>query len=474
MEDVIIIGGGICGCSLGYELSRYNLKVTLLEKENDVSLGTTKANSAIIHAGYDPKPDTKMAAYNVLGNKMIKEICEKLFVSYEQVGSMVLAFDEEQETTLLKLYERGLKNSVPDLKIIDRAVALELEPNLNPDVKAALLAPSAAIVSPWGLCLAMAQSAVLNGMSLHLNTKVTAISKSDGCFTVKTNKGEFQSLYVVNAAGIFSDEINDMTAEHDFTITPSLGEYFLLDKNQGSLVSHVIFQCPDKNGKGVLVAPTVDGNLIVGPNSTSTQKDNLATTSQGLATVRTMAVKSVPSINFRESIRNFCGLRATTQKHDFIVGESPTQKGFFNIGGIKSPGLSSAPAISLDIIKMLKASGLAFEGKSSLRKLKKPVRFRELSPAQRAEIIKQNPLYGSIVCRCETITEGEIIDALKSPIPPCSLDGVKRRCSAGMGRCQGGFCGPKVMQIIARELNINQADIPLDREGMYIIAAELG
>ena len=469
MKSVVIIGGGICGCSMLYELSRYQINVVLLEKENDVSVGTTKANSAIIHAGYDPLPNTKMAKYNVEGNKIIKELCEHLDVLYQQVGSLVIALTDAQKESLQKLYEQGIENGVPDIKLLTAKETIALEPHLNPEVKGALFAPTAGIVSPWNLAIALAETAVNNGANVELNTKVLSIQKTNDCFRIETTKGLFQADYVINAAGVHADEINDMADKHAFTISPSRGEYHLLDKNQGDLVSHIIFQCPDHNGKGVLVAPTVDGNLIVGPNAMATTKDDLCTTAIGLEYVKNAAFKSVPSINFRESIRNFSGLRALTGEEDFIIGESKTQAGFFNFAGMKSPGLSSAPAIARDLVQMLHQSGLELINKEHFIDRRSIVRFQYLSHEERAKIIKQNPLYGTIVCRCETVTEGEIVDALHRPIPPTSIDGVKRRCTSGTGRCQGGFCGSRVQQIIARELNIPLNQIPLDRLGMDII-----
>lgn len=469
MVSVVIIGGGICGCSLLYELSRYKISTLLLEKENDLCIGTTKANSAIIHAGYDPLPGTKMAKYNVEGNAIIKELCQKLDVPYKQIGSLVIALNDSQKEKLNQLYHQGIANSVPDIKLLSGEETLALEPNINPDVKGALYAPSAAIVSPWNLAIALAETALKNGGEVSLNSEVLSIEKVADHFVIQTTQGVIEAKHVVNAAGIFADEINDMADKHSFTTSPTRGEYFLLDKNQGELVSHIIFQCPDHNGKGVLVAPTVDHNLIVGPNSVPTQKDDLSTTAKGLEFIRQFAVKSVPSINFRESIRNFSGLRAITEQEDFIVGESKTLAGFFNIAGIKSPGLSSAPAIARDIVTMLGDAGLRLEEKPDFIDSRSLLRFKELSNEERSEAIRQNPLYGAIVCRCETITEGEIVDALHRPIPPCSIDGVKRRCGAGMGRCQGGFCAPRVQQIIARELNIPLQNVPQDRLGMNII-----
>lgn len=471
MVDVVIVGGGVCGCSLLYELSRYKLSAVLVEKENDVSVGTTKANSAIVHAGYDPHPGTKMARYNVEGNALVKELCEKLDVPYQQIGSLVLAFDADQDALVRELFDRGTQSGVPGMKVLSAEEVREMEPNVSPEVTSALYAPSAGIVSPWELAIALAETAVKNGARVELNSEVTAIQPIDGGFRVTAGGKEIDTRFVVNAAGIWSDKINDMAAPHTFTVSANKGEYFLLDKSQGTLVNHVIFQCPSKVGKGVLVSPTVHGNLIVGPNAEDAEKDDLGTTGGGLAFVRKMALRSVPDINFRDSIRNFAGLRANTEIDDFLVGETD-QKGFFNIAGIKSPGLTSAPAIARDVVRMLGKAGLTLDPKETFVDERHVVRFKHLSHEERAAAIAKNPLYGQIVCRCETITEGEIIDALHRPLPPCSIDGVKRRCGSGMGRCQGGFCGPRVQQIIARELGIPQEAVMMDRAGTAVITGE--
>lgn len=471
MVDVVIVGGGVCGCSLLYELSRYKLSAVLVEKENDVSVGTTKANSAIVHAGYDPHPGTKMARYNVEGNALVKELCEKLDIPYQQIGSLVLAFDADQDALVRELFDRGTQNGVPGMKVLSAEEVREMEPNVSPEVTSALYAPSAGIVSPWELAIALAETAVKNGARVELNSEVTAIQPIDGGFRVTAGGKKIDARFVVNAAGIWSDKINDMAAPHTFTVSANKGEYFLLDKSQGTLVNHVIFQCPSKVGKGVLVSPTVHGNLIVGPNAEDAEKDDLGTTGDGLAFVRKMALRSVPDINFRDSIRNFAGLRANTEIDDFLVGETD-QKGFFNIAGIKSPGLTSAPAIARDMVRMLGEAGLALDPKETFVDERHVVRFKHLSHEERAAAIAKNPLYGQIVCRCETITEGEIVDALHRPLPPCSIDGVKRRCGSGMGRCQGGFCGPRVQQIIARELGIPQEAVMMDRAGTAVITGE--
>lgn len=469
MFDVAIIGGGICGCSLLYELSRYRISAVLLEKENDVSVGTTKANSAIVHAGYDPVPGTRMARCNVEGNRMIHELCRKLDVPFAPIGSLVLAFSQEDRKTLETLYDRGVKNAVPDLRILETEELHRLEPNVSQEAVAALYAPSAGVVSPWELALALAETAVRNGAEVMLRSEVTAIEKQeDGSFSVLAGGKPIKARFVVNAAGVASDRVHNLVAEPFFHITPNKGEYYLLDKSQGEIVSHVIFQCPNKDGKGVLVSPTVHGNLIVGPNAQDSVPGDLANTAAGLEFVKKTALRSVPCINFRDSIRNFAGLRAVSEIDDFLIGESNV-KGFFDIAGIKSPGLTSAPSIAKDMVEMLRDAGLALEEKEDFCDTRKVIRFKSLSHKERADLIRENPAYGQIVCRCETITEGEIVAALHRPIPPCSIDGIKRRCGSGMGRCQGGFCGPRVQEIISRELGIPEEQIPQDRDGMNII-----
>lgn len=469
MFDVAIIGGGVCGCSLLYELSRYRVNAVLLEKENDVGVATTKANSAIVHAGYDPEPGTAMARYNVEGNRIIEQLCHDLDILYKKIGSFVLGFSPEDREMVEKLYQRGIENGVPGLRIVEKEELHQMEPSLADEALFALYAPSAAVVNPWELASAQAEAAVDGGAKVMLDTEVKGIKKTAEGFTIETSQGQVKARFVVNAAGTHSDRIAEMVGDHSFRIVPNRGEYFLLDTTQGKLVQHVIFQCPTKVGKGVLVSPTVHGNLIVGPNAEDTAADDVATTAEGLQKVREAALKSVPSINFRDSIRNFAGIRAVATKDDFIVGPSESCDGFFHIAGIKSPGLSSAPAIARDVVRMLESAGLALGENPNFTGQRKVLRFKYLDAKGRGEAIRQNPLYGTIVCRCETVTEGEIVDALHRSLAPRSVDGIKRRCTPGMGRCQGGFCGPRVQTIIARELGIPKEQVPLDRAGMKII-----
>ena len=470
MYDVAIIGCGIIGASTAYELSRYKLKVAVLEAQNDVANGTTKANSAILHAGYDPEPGTLMAKLNVEGVRLAKELCEKLDVERKQIGSFVLAFSEKEMETVHKLYDRGVQNGVPDMKVLTKEEVLAMEPNISTEVHGALYAPSAAIVNPWEFCIALAETAVRNGVEMHLNSKVTAIEKKDDVFHITTASGEFEARYVVNAAGVYADKVHEMVGGSGFHTIYNRGEYYMMDKSQGNLVNKVVFQCPSEVGKGVLVSPTVHGNLIVGPNAVNcAHGDDVDNTAEGLDFVRRLSVKSVPSINFRDSIRNFAGVRANTDRSYFIIEQSPACKNFINLGGIKSPGLSSAPAIGKMAVELLKGCGLETEAKEQFIDTRKRIKFRELDAEGKKKVIAENPLYGRVICRCETITEGEIVEAIHRPIVPRSIDAIKRRCNAGMGRCQGGFCGPRVHEILARELGVSLMDIQMDEEGSYIL-----
>ncbi len=470
MYDVLIIGCGITGAATAFELSKYRLKVGVLERENDVAVGTTKANSAILHAGYDPKPGSLMARLNVRGVELAGELCGKLDVPYDPCGSMVLAFSEEEKPCLEELYRRGVENGVPGLKLLTGDEARAMEPNLSEQVVGALLAPSAAICSPWEYCLALAETAVRNGAELRLDTEVTGLEAADGGWLVHTGQGDFWSRYVVNAAGVDAQAVHELAAPHTFTIQPVRGQYYLLDKSEGDRVGHVIFQCPSELGKGVLVAPTVHGNLIVGPDSVPVAGEDTSVTADGLAYVRRTAAKSVPSIQFNQSIRNFAGVRATGDTGDFILEE--TAPHFIELAGICSPGLSAAPAIGEYAAGLLAQSGLVLEKKERFVCQRRRTRFKELPPEQRAALVEREPAYGRVICRCETVTEGEILEALRGPIPPRSVDGVKRRVNAGMGRCQGGFCGPRVVEILSRELGVSPGEIVQDRAGTWLLACE--
>ena len=472
MYDVLIIGCGITGAATAFALSRYRLSIAVLERENDVSMGATKANSAILHAGYDPEPGTLMARLNLRGVELARTLCRDLDVPYRACGSLVAGFSPEERTVLEALCERGKRNGVPGLELLTGAEARALEPNLSEAVIAALHAPSAAVCSPWEYCLALAETAVRNGADLRLETAVTGLQRTEAGWRVQTSRGAFEARFVVNAAGVSADQVHDMAAPHDFDILPVRGQYFLLDKSEGARVSRVVFQTPTALGKGVLVAPTVHGNLLAGPDAEPLSLCDTATTAGRLEYVRQTARKSVPGIRFQDTIRTFAGVRAQSGRGDFILQEAEGAPGFFDLAGICSPGLSAAPAIAEYAVELLERAGLALEEKQDFFCHRRRVRFRELSPEDRAALVERDPAYGRIVCRCETVTEGEILAALRAPIPPRSVDGVKRRVNAGMGRCQGGFCGPRVVEILARELGVSPGEIVQEGAGSYILACE--
>ncbi len=474
MYDVLIVGCGVTGAATAYALAKYDLKVGIIERFNDVACATTKANSAIMHAGYDPKPESRMAPLNRRGIAMAKEICDKLHVEYKPMQSLVIAFNEHDMKEVHALYERGLANGV-NVKVLDRDELIKAEPAINPDAIGALWSDDSAIINPWEFATAMAEVAVLNGAELMLSTKVENIIKEENCLTVVTDKGELKTRYIVNAAGTHSADICRMVGDDRLTQTNVSGQYFVLDKAEGAKVNSVIFRCPDENGfKGILVAPTVHGNLIVGPDATPARDgDDVRTTADILAMLKARGLESVPSINYRNIIRQYAGVRPTTQIKDFTIDISPACERMINLAGMCSPGLSSAPAVGEEAAKLLAEAGLELNAKSDFKNERPPVvHLASMSAEEKRELIAKNPAYGKIICRCETVTEGEIVDAIHRPITPRSIDAVKRRCRAGMGRCQGGFCSPRVHEILSRELGIPMEEIPLDKDGSFIITGK--
>lgn len=476
MYDVAIIGAGIVGASVARELSKYRLKVCLVEKENDVSEGTTKANSALVHAGYDPEEGTRMARLNVRGCALTEILTKELSVPYRKIGSLVVAFNDADMETVRCLYGRGLRNGVPGLEVLGREELRKLEPGIAEEAVGALHAPSAGIVGPWEFCIALAENAVVNGVTLFLDTEVVGMVRMEDRFQIETSHPDHRRIeagIVVNAAGVNADEIMAMAGKKEFEIFPRKGQYFILDKNQGSLVSHIIFQCPSDLGKGVVVTPTVHGNLLVGPDSEGgIPKEDRSTTKQALDLIRTSSEKSVKTINFRENIRNFAGIRAYSDREDFIIEESQSVRGLINLAGIKSPGLTSAPAIAEEVVEILAGMGTVLVKKDDFIPSRQQTRFMELPDQEKAERIRKDNRFGRVICRCESITEGEIIEAIKRPVGAVSLDGVKRRVRPGMGRCQGGFCGPRVQEILARELGTTMEEIEQDTRGSYILIGE--
>ena len=469
--DVAVIGGGIVGTAISRELSKYKLRTVLLEKENDISLGATKANSGVVHAGYDPKYGSLKGKLNVLGNAMYESLCKELDVPFKRIGSLVLGFNEEEMKVIKDLYENGIKLGVPNLQILDKEAAMKVEPNISGKVIGALYAPTAGIVGPWEMAIALMENAMDNGVELKLNNEVINIEKNREGYKIYTSQGKINTKYIINAAGIFTDEIHNMVADPCFKIIPRKGEYHLMDKSEGNKANTVIFQCPTEKGKGVLVLPTVHGNLIIGPNSEIIEeKDDVTTTQKGLEYIKRLGENSVKEIDLSKVITSFSGIRAKTSGRDFIIEEVKGAEGFIDVAGIDSPGLTAAPAIAEYVVNLLeKRIGKLEKNEKFNPNRRKVVRFMELTDNEKKEIISQNPKYGRVICRCENITEGEIIDIIHRNAGATTVDGVKRRARPGSGRCQGGFCLPRVMEILARETNKDIKDIVKDKQGSYIL-----
>lgn len=472
MHDVIIIGAGVIGCAVARETMKYRTSVLVLEKDEDVCTGASKANSAIVHSGYDAVSDTLKARFNVEGNRMMDELSQELDVPFKRIGSLTVCTDPSLVGELEVLKLRGEKNGVKGLRVIGREEILEMEPYIADDVVAALWAPTAGIVCPFKLTVAMAENAAVNGAEFRFNTKVIQIERDGDLWRVITDNGEFTAKAVVNAAGVYSDTINNMVSERKLSITPRRGDYILLDRSAEGYVRHTIFQLPTRLGKGVLVTPTVHGNTIVGPTAVDIDdKESTATTAEGIDSVISKSALSVSGLPVRQVITSFAGLRANEAGHEFIIGEADDAPGFFNCAGIASPGLSAAPAIGRYVAGLLCDKLSLADNEEFTAQRKDILDPKKLSIEERNELIQKDPAYGTIVCRCESVTEGEIIDAIRRPVGARSLDGVKRRTRAGMGRCQSGFCSPKVMEILRRELNIGLTDVTKSGGGSYIVNA---
>ena len=474
MFDVLIIGCGVTGAAAAYALARYDLRVGIIERFNDVACGATKANSAIMHAGYDPVPGKKEAVLNRRGIKTAAKVCRSLDIEYKKLPSLVVAFNEKDMEKVRELYERGIANGVK-VKLLDGDEARKAEPSLSPDVIGALWTNESAIINPWEFATAMAEVAVVNGAVLRLENEVTGIEKNDGYLTVNTDRGSYSASYVINAAGAHSPDICAMVGDTRLKAMPRSGQYYVLDKEEGAKVGSVIFGCPDENGfKGILVAPTVHGNLLIGPTSDPTDDpEDLSTDPAVLSRIKAAGLKMVPGIDYRNVIRQYTGIRPTTNVRDFVIDINPCCDRMIDLASIASPGLSAATAIGEEAVKLLKKAGLELKPNEFFRNSRPPVtRMKDLNRIRRRAIIKKDPAYGRIVCRCETVTEGEIVEAIHRPIPPRSIDAVKRRVGAGLGRCQGGFCSPRVHQILSRELGIPMESICLDKQGSFIITGK--
>ena len=484
--DVAIIGAGVIGSALFRELGKFRLSTVLIEKENDVALGCSRANSAIVHAGYDPPTGTLMARFNVEGNRMYPRLCDELSVPFRQNGSLIVALTDDELPQLHNLYENGTRNGVEGLEIVDADAVRSLEPNLKESIRGALVAPTGGIVGSYEFTTALAENGVVNGGEVLLNSEVVKIeklakngipledNKREGYFRLTFKNGSsVDARFIVNAAGIYSDVVQQLIGEKRFTVKPRKGEYYILDKRQGGLVDRTIFMCPSKLGKGVLISPTVHGNLLVGPDAQDGEdKEDFSTTKQGLEFVRSMSRLLSDKVDFGDAIRNFAGLRSLPDGKDFIIERDPDVAGLVNLAGIKSPGLTSAPAIASYAVQLLADCGLELKENPDFNPNRTEVRFSSLSDEERIALVAKDPRYGRVVCRCEEVTEGEIVDSIRRPLGARTLDGVKRRCRPGSGRCQGGFCGPRVLEILSRELGVSRESILKDKDGSYILLGD--
>ncbi|EDU36521.1 NAD(P)/FAD-dependent oxidoreductase [Clostridium sporogenes] len=452
MYDVSIIGAGVVGSAIARELSKYNLKVCLIEKEEDVGTGASKANSGIVHGGYVAKYGTLKGELCIKGNSMYNQLEKELNFGYRNPGALVIGFDEDDENRIKKLYENGIKVGCDDLEIIYGDKIKELEPHINKDVKVALYAKSVGVASPYEMTIALAENAMENGVDLKLETKVLTIDKEHEAFIINTNKGEIKSKYIVNAAGLYSDKIANMLGMDDFKILPRRGQYVLSTKDQGYLVNKVIFQVPTEKGKGILVTTTYHGNFMIGPDAQEVvDKEDIGTDIESIEYIIKTARKSIPDFDVRKSLTTFAGIRAISSTGDFVIGETKV-KGFINAAGIDSPGLTSSPAIAEKIVGILKEAGLQLIKNEKFNPYRKPIIIKK-DKSFDGKIDDEDPTK-NIICRCEKVTESEIIDAMKRGIPVKSTDAIKRRTRAGMGFCQGNFCRPRVKAIIAREMGI--------------------
>ena len=466
--DAVIVGAGVTGCAVARELSRRAGRFLVLERNLDVCEGTSKANSAIVHAGFDAEPGTWKAKMNVRGSRMMDRVAEELDIPFRRVGALVVCLHEEDKPKLEELCRRGGENGVEGLRLLSGEEARALEPNLSGEVCGALLAETSGIICPFELTLGLAESAAKNGVEFRFGTKVTGLERLPEGWRVRTSTGDVSARAVVNAAGVHADELHNLVCGEKLHITARKGEYCLLDKTAGKHVARTVFQLPGKYGKGVLVSPTVHGNLLVGPTARDIpDREDTATTAAGLGEVAEKAALSVKDVPLRQVITSFMGLRAHEEGDDFVLGE--TAEGFFDAAGIESPGLSSAPAIG-EYLAGLLAEKLGLEENGGFDPVRRGVpKIAELPPEERARRIRENPAYGNIVCRCEEVSEGEILDAIHGILGARTLDGVKRRTRAGMGRCQSGFCSPRVMELLSRELSLDLTEVRKSGEASQIV-----
>ncbi|MGJ8454147.1 NAD(P)/FAD-dependent oxidoreductase [Pseudothermotoga sp. U03pept] len=471
---VVVIGAGVVGSLAARELSKYDLDLTIIEKNLDIGWGVTKANSAILHAGYDDPIGSARAMFCARGNELYTQLSEELDFEIKRIGSYVIALNNEESKTVEELYRQGLMNKVPGLEIHDRKTLLEKEPNLNRDVICGLWAPTAGITEPWMVAIAAVENALANGTKLVLNEEVIGFEKNNNKITkVITNKNSYEADLVVNAAGLFADKIAILAGAEYVPLHPRRGEYILLDKKVGSTVSSVIFPTPTKTSKGILVLPTIDGGLLLGPTAVdlpAEMKEDFQTTQEGLEQIKNFTRNLVPSLDLSQTVKTFCGLRPESPQKDFFIGASKEVKNFVNLMAMRSPGLTAAPAIAQHLVENIIQEELRFQltTKRNFNPFRKGIKkMVELSLQEWQEIVKKDPAAGRLICYCNEVTEAEIIEAIRRGAR--TLDGVKFRTRAMFGRCQGGFCSIKIMRILERELGKDMSEVVLKSPGSWIV-----
>lgn len=477
MYDIIVIGAGVVGTCIARELSKYQANVCVIDKADDVASGTSKANSGIVHAGYDCKPGTLMAKLNVRGNELLYQLAEELDFPIKKNGSLIVCTIESERGKLDQLLDQANANGVPDARIVEKEELLKMEPNLTPNAVAALYVPTGGIICPFNLAIAMGENAAVNGVEFQFETEVKNIVKKDDHYELETNKGVMEAKIVVNAAGVYADAMHNMVSDKKMQIIARKGEYLLMDKELGDYFSATIFPLPGPMGKGVLTAPTIHGNMFVGPSATDIEdKEGVNTTQEIIDDLVQKASAShltKDRLPMNKVITSFAGLRAHEANHEFIVEEVADAPGFFDAAGIESPGLTSSPAIAEMLVGLIQDKYQFPKNENFVAKRKGIVHMEDLSMEEKNEMIKKNPQYGNIVCRCEMVTEGEIVDAINRPLGARSLDGVKRRTRQGMGRCQAGFCTPRTMEILSRELGIPMTEITKKGEGSSMLVGKI-
>lgn len=470
--DVLVIGAGAVGCAIALELTKYNVSVLVVDKNEDVGGDASKSNSAIIHTGYDASPGTLESQLVVAANPMYDKLASDMDVRFSRIGGILPAFTDEQFEKLPSLKEKAFNNRVYDVEYLTGEELLKMEPNLNPEVKAGLYIPRESIIDPFNLVVAYAETAQQNGASFLLNTKVTDITVEDGKVVgAKTTGGDIKATYIINAAALYCDEIAAMVGKNDYYVNPRKGQFYILDKNTSCKVNHIVLPIPTKLTKGKLMCPTIHGNMLVGPTAEDLEdKQDKSTNTEGLKSIETDVSKLIPNVNLKDTITQYCGLRPNRNPEGLHIDTYDDVKNYVNLSGVRSTGLTASAAIGKYVANLLLTIGMEADFKKDYNPIRKGIpRFHELPNEERERLIKEDPRYGKVICRCETVTEAEIVQAIHRPIPARSMDAIKRRLRPGAGRCQGGFCGPRVLEILAREQGVPVEEINKNQTGSYMI-----